>query len=224
MHKLNFILFTVMIGICCFFTSLNAQAAETFFLPKVGCQFLIPDGYKKSDSTTHDRLEFFRRSLYPKSLSDSEKRRRAKIEAVFHKTLDDVLLPTRPFFTMQIRDIGREIKERDIEAQISTFKKIKTNPVEVYEKMKINDFLNYLITKEMIVDRKNNSIIMMYQSKISGDEKDIYIIQFFKFYRNGLLVFNFYSDTDDLITNIDDFYLVINSFKLGRSFAPNIIH
>ncbi len=222
MQKLHLLLFSIIIGICCIFTSFDLHATETFFLPNIGCQFLIPDGYQKSDITTHNIMESMRLSLYPESMSEEEKRRRAKLEAILHKTLNEDLLPIRPFFTLQAREIGREINEKDIEVQINTFKRMKTNPVEVYENIKVDDLLNYLITKELIIDKKNNSIIMMYQSKIAGDDKDEHIIQFFKFYKTGLIIFNFYSDSNELSENINDFYTVINSFRLNKNSMPNV--
>lgn len=222
MHKLRLLLFLSIISACYFFTSIDLHATETFFLPKLGCQFLVPSGYQKSDTTTHSLMESLRLSLYPETLSEDEKQRRAKMEAIFHKTLDEFLLPIPPFFTLQVRDLGREVNEKDIEIQINTFRRIKTNPVEVYEDIEVDDLLSYLITKELIIDKKNNSIIMIYQTKVAGDDKDGYVIQFFKFYKTGLIIFNFYSVTNEISKNINDFYMVINSFKLNKSAMVNV--
>jgi len=200
-------------------------AQESFFLPKIGCQFLIPKGYQKSEKTTHDLMESYRMLLYPDSISEEEKKRRARLEAVFHKELDELLqLPKRPFFTLQVRDIGRNISKNDIEVQINAFRKIKNNPIEVFEDVTVDNMLEYLITKELIINKSNNSIIMMHQTKSIWEEDDEYVIQFFTFYRTGLMIFNFYSDIQELRKNIRDFYEVINSFRLSEKKKVDLIH
>ena len=101
---------------------------------------------------------------------------------------------------------------------------MKTNPVEVFENIKVADLLSYLIAKELIINKKNNSIIIMYQSKIAGDDKDYYSIQFFRFYKTGLIIFNFYSDANELSQNINAFHTVINSFRLNKSAMVTVGH
>lgn len=217
MQKQHLFLFQIIIGISFIFTSVDLHATETFFLPNISCQFLVPDGYQKSDITTHNLMESARLSFYPEGMPEDEKRSRAKLEAIFHKSLDEALLPIRPFFTLQVRDVGREINKKDIDVQIETFKEIKTNPVEIFENITTANLLTYLNTKDLIIDKKNNSIIMISQSKIVGDDKDEFVIQFFNFYKTGLIIFNFYSDKNELNNNIKDFYAVINSFRLNRN-------
>ena len=127
-------------------------------------------------------------------------------------------MPVPPYFTVMVRDFGREINKKDIEVQINILNKIKTNLVEVYENMKVVDLIIDVKTNELIIDKKNNSIIMMSEIKITGDDKGVYNIKYFKFYKTGLIIFNFNSYKNDLSKNISSFYTVINSVKVQPRF------
>ena len=191
-------------------------ASETFFLPKPGCQFIIPNGYQKAEKAVHDRVESYRMSLYPDRFSEDEKRKRAKLEAIFHKRLNKDLYPDRPFFTLQIRDIGRKVNYGDINIQRETFVKMQRDPVEIFKDIDAVRLLDYLSFTKFVEYKNTNSFLIMLSTKIAEDEKEGYVLQYFKFYSTGLIIFNFYSDKEAIRGDIQDFYTVINSFKLDN--------
>jgi len=195
----------------------NVEAQEIYYLPKIGCQFSIPYGFKKSDSETHSMVEEFRTSLYPKNMSFEEKKRRANLESVFYKELDDSKWPLTPFFTVQIRDIGRPMAEEYFEKQVAIFKRMEKDVIRAFENVDLAKMIDYIITKKPVINYENHSVIMTHQIKLSHDDAEGYLIQYFRFYRTGLLILNFYSGIDEVKINTNHFKTIIDSMKFSKN-------
>lgn len=195
----------------------HVNALKTYYLPEIECRFNIPDGFKKADARIHTMVEEMRMSVYPKKMSQEEIKRSAKLEVVFFKQLNELKLPLRPFFTIRIRDIGRPLTEYDFEKQIAVFEKMAKDVGNAFENVDAIRMIDHVLTGTPLINYKNHSVIISHQETSSyGNAEGYYLIQYFLYYRSGLLTLTFYSDRYALKNDINDFKSVIYSMKFGK--------
>jgi hypothetical protein len=195
----------------------NVNTLESYYLPEIECRFSIPSDFKKADARTHTMVEEMRMSVCPEDMSQEKKRASAKLEAVFFKQLNKLKLPLRPFFTIRIRDIGRPVTEYDFEKQISIFEEMARDMGNAFENGDAIRMLDYVITGTPLINYKNHSAIISHQETSSyGNAEGYYLIQYFFYYRSGLLTLTFYSDRYTLKSDINDFKIIVYSMKFGE--------
>ena len=195
----------------------HAKTLESYYLPGIECRFSIPCGFKKAGTRTHAMVEEMRMSVCPKDMGQEEKRASAKLEAVFFKHLNMFKLPLRPFFAIRTRDIGRPVTEYDFEKQVSILKKMTGDMENAFENIDPIRVIDYILTEKPLINYKNHSVIMSHQETSSyGNAEGYYLIQYFFYYRSGLLTLTFYSDRYALKSDINDFKTIIYSMKFGE--------
>jgi len=196
----------------------HVNTLKSYYLPGVECRFNIPNDFKKADARTHTMVEEMRTSLYPKDMSQEEKGESARLEVVFFRQLNKLKLPLRPFFTIRIRDIGRPITEFDFGKQISIFEKMAGDMRNAVENIDPIRMIDYILTGRPLINYKNHSVIMSYQETSSyGNAEGYYLIQYFFYYKSGLLTLTFYSDSYTLKSDINDFKTIVYSMRFGES-------
>lgn len=196
-----------------------AISREIYFNPKIGCQFEIPTGFSKSDKYAHQELEQYRMLLFPETMAPEEKKRRSRLDAVFHKELSQGLL-TRPFFTLKSRSRNRPIKYEDFISQIDMLTRTQFEPLRLFRDIDTVKLLDYLIAKKLIVDYENYSAMMMWRVGMYSEEG--YMLQYLRFYRYGLIVLCFYSDIDKIRDDIEDFFTIVTTMKLSKEMKPQM--
>jgi hypothetical protein len=195
----------------------HVNTLESYYLPEIECRFNIPIDFKKADALTHKMVEEMRRSVCPEDLSREEKRESARLEVVFFKHLNKFKLPLRPFFTIRIRDIGRPLTEYDFEKQISIFEKMARDMGNAFENVDPVRLIDHVLTGTPLINYKNHSAIISHQETSSyGNAEGYYLIQYFFYYRSGLLTLTFYSDRYALKNDINDFKTIVYSIKFGE--------
>lgn len=195
----------------------HVNTLKSYYLPEIECRFNIPIDFKKADVRTHTMVEKMRMSVCPEDLSQEEKRESAKLEAVFFKQLNKLKLPLRPFFTVRIRDIGRPVTEYDFEKQISIFEKMTRDMGNAFENVDAIRMIDHVLTGTPLINYKNHSAIISHQETSSyGNAEGYYLIQYFVYYRSGLLTLTFYSDRYALKSDINDFKTIVYSMKFGE--------
>jgi hypothetical protein len=195
----------------------HVNTLESYYLPEIECRFNIQNDFKKADARTHTMVEEMRMSVCPEDLSQEEKRESAKLEAIFFKQLNKLKLPLRPFFTIRIRDIGRPVTEYDFEKQISILEKMPRDMGNAFENVDVIRMIDHVLTGTPLINYKNHSAIISHQETSSyGNAEGYYIIQYFFYYRSGLLTLTFYSDRYALKSDINDFKTIVYSMKFGE--------
>jgi len=195
----------------------HVNTLKSYYLSEIECRFNIPINFKKADVRTHTMVEEMRMSVCPEDLSQEEKRESAKLEAVFFKQLNNLKLPLRPFFTVRIRDIGRPVTEYDFEKQISIFEKMTRDMGNAFENVDAIRMIDHVLTGTPLINYKNHSAIISHQETSSyGNAEGYYLIQYFVYYRSGLLTLTFYSDRYALKSDINDFKTIVYSMKFGE--------
>jgi hypothetical protein len=195
----------------------HVNRLETCSLPQIECRFSLPKGFRRADVQTHEMVEEMRMSFCSEDMSLEEKRESARLEAVFFKQLNKLKLPLRPFFTIRIRDIGRPVTEYDFEKQISIFKKMAGDMGNDFKNADPVKLIDHVITGIPLIDHKNHSVIFSHQETSSyGDAAGYYVIQYFSYYRRGLLTLTFFSDRLELKSDISDFKTIVHSMKFGE--------
>jgi hypothetical protein len=195
----------------------QADSLESYYLPAIECRFNIPGEFEKADDRTHKMVEDMRMSVCPRDMSRDEKRESSKLEAVFIKRLNKLKLPLRPFFTIRIRDIGRSVTEYDFEKQISIFEKMYRNMGSDFKDEEAIRIIDYIIKGKPLINYKNHSVIISHRETSSyGNAEGYYLIQYFFYYKTGLLTLTFYSDTYALKSDIDDFMTIVYSMNFGK--------
>lgn len=190
---------------------------DSYYLPEIECRFSIPNDFKKADARTQTMVEEMRMSVFPEDMSLEEKREYAKLEVVFFKQLNKLKLPLRPFFTIRFRDIGRPVTEHDFEKQVSIFEKMARDMGSAFENVDAIRMLDYVLTETPLINYKNHSAIISHQETSSyGNAQGYYLIQYFVYYKSGLLTLTFYSDRYTLKSDINDFQTIIYSLKFAK--------
>ncbi|MBW2615333.1 MAG: hypothetical protein JRD02_04050 [Deltaproteobacteria bacterium] len=195
----------------------HVNTLESYYLPEIECRFNIPSDFKKADARTRTMVEKMRMSVCPKDMSPEEKRESARLEVVFLKQLNKLKLPLRPFFTIRIRDIGRPVTEYDFEKQIAIFEKMARDMENAFKNTDPIRIIDHVLTGTPLINYKNHSVIISHQETSSyGNAEGYYLIQYFFYYRSGLLTLTFYSDRYALKSDINDFKTIVYSMKFGE--------
>ncbi len=192
----------------------DATSQDIYFLPEIECHLVIPSGFRKADQSTLGMIENLRMSVCPESMSQDEKKRNARLASVFYKELDDIKLPVRPFFTLQIRDVDRQLTHKDFETQVSILKEMAANQSTASGIPPNFRLIDYIMTQTPLVNSKNHSVIMSHVTTSSyGNAEGYFLIQSFNYYRRGILIISFYSDITEIRENIKDLETIFYSAR-----------
>ena len=195
----------------------RTPSTEIYHLDGVDCRFHIPRGFKKANAETQTLIEEMRMSCFPDEMPLEEKQLKAKLDAVFFRTLNRLKLPLRPFFTVQVRDLGREMNTKDFERQVSLIEalaKKEKGHVRDREPITLRD---HILSEVPMIDQENHVIVLSQRSGLfEGDPEAYLLIQCFNYYRTGYLIVSFYGDIQRMEKNLRDFETVMHSMAFGE--------
>ncbi len=193
------------------------KACMVFRISRIHCKLEIPEGYRKADRDIQGRIESFRLSFLPDKMPLEEKRKKARLEAVFYRQLNQLRLPSRPFFTIQVHDIGRTVTESDFERQIALAEELAGRKTDGSDDRDPVKMIDYILSETPLIDQEKHSMLLSHESKLfEGDPEGYFLMQSFNYYKTGYIVIDFYSNIRDIRQDVEDLKAIVNSVEFGK--------